>query len=132
METDNFIIPSEFDLLNASLKGELLSFGTKESNGMSLSPLLRSVIGDSFIVDLKEFIWVLFNEQIDDLKNGEKDRYVMSEQYCDKSRNGSNVTFQMGIRNESSNEYTGFMLKISESSKALCGTFSIAINELNW
>eukprot|EP01083_Nonionella_stella_P317489 1156327_1 len=99
---------------------------------MSLSPLLRSVIGDSLIVDLREFIWVLANEQIDDLKDGEKDTYVMSEQYYDKSYNGSNVTFQMGIRNESSNEYTGFMLKIRESSEALRGVISIAINELNW
>eukprot|EP01083_Nonionella_stella_P069652 185793_1 len=131
-QSTNYIIPSEFDLLNESLKRELLSFDTKESNGMSLSPLLRSVIGDSLIVDLREFIWVLSKEQIEDLKDGEKDIDVMSEQYYDKSWNGSNVTFQMGIRNESSNEYTGFMLKISECSTALNGTFSIAINELNW
>eukprot|EP01083_Nonionella_stella_P111453 326886_1 len=55
------------------------------------------------------------------------ERYYYNYKIC-----GKNVAFQMGIRNMSGNEYTGFRLKINESSKALNGTFSIAISDLNW
>eukprot|EP01083_Nonionella_stella_P138878 422738_1 len=128
-----YLIRSEFDLLDESLKRELLSFNNNGDNPpvISLSPLVSSLIGGSLLVVLRQFIWILSSEQIDDLKTGEKGIYTVSEQYSYQLNNGDNVSFRMGIRNESAYEYTGFQL-INKSSKQLRGTFRIEVSELNW
>eukprot|EP01083_Nonionella_stella_P052937 140278_1 len=60
----------------------------------------------------------------------------MSEQeYHYKMKNNNNaVTFELGIRNNASDMYTLFKLKINDLSSAsrVRGMFSIAVDELKW
>eukprot|EP01083_Nonionella_stella_P231650 817869_1 len=85
---------------------------------------------------LEQYIWILSDKQLETLKHGQKDIYVMSgQEYHYKMKNNNNaVTFELGIRDMSSDMNTGFMLQINglSSSSRVSGKFSIAVDELKW
>eukprot|EP01083_Nonionella_stella_P231651 817871_1 len=85
---------------------------------------------------LEQYIWILSDKQLETLKHGQKDIYVMSgQEYHYKMKNKSNtVTFELGICDNSLNIYTGFSLDINglSSSSTVSGKFSIAVEELKW
>eukprot|EP01083_Nonionella_stella_P012614 35736_1 len=85
---------------------------------------------------LEQYIWFLSEKQLEKLKHGQKDIFVMSgQEYHYKMKNNNNaVTFELGIVDYSSHTKTGFMLKINDlsSSSTVSGMFSIAVDELKW
>eukprot|EP01083_Nonionella_stella_P082752 228487_1 len=129
------LIPSEFLQLEKSLQNQLLSF-----KPLTLYPFLASLLDTSVlnIECLEEYIWILTEKQLEKLKCGQKDVYIMTGEqpgYQYKMKDTHNrVTFDMGIRDNASNIYTGFTLRIKElsGSSTVSGMFSIAVEELKW
>eukprot|EP01083_Nonionella_stella_P168710 570454_1 len=100
------LIPSEYSLLKKSLQHELLSV-----EPLTLSPFLESLdMKPPSIECLEQHIWILTDEELQNLKYGQKDVIVWSEQqYHYKMKNTNNrVTFDLGIYDMSSDIYTAF------------------------
>ncbi len=82
----------------------------------------------------QQFIWILDNEQVNKLKTGQKDKDIYSQGnfFYTLSKNVQ-VKLKFAIRNNSSDEYTGFKMNIETLPlPKVSGTFSCAIDEFKW
>eukprot|EP01084_Bolivina_argentea_P117984 209423_1 len=130
-----YINRAEYELLNHTLKAQLISFiSGNDTYNIKLSPFLASFMQTKNIKYYQQFIWILDNEKIRRLETELKGKWIRSEDdfYYASSENVK-VKLKFGIRKESSDNYTRFAAFFERlSAETVSGTFSVAVDEFRW
>merc|ERR1712228_41025 len=124
-----FIIKAEYEKLYKMLKNELFFI---ENDKISSSPFLGSLIKTENIKFMEEYIWILNKQQIETLRNGQKDVMLYSHSFYFEVSKECKVEFKIGLMNISSDRCMGFELSIIDSSQSVDGILSICVEEIDY
>ena len=130
------IVASEMQLLNASLQEVLISFD-RNSHKIQLSPFLQSIIKNPENIDeMEEYLWVLSDKELLDLKQSKPDEWIESEIPMIYKMGGSDdnkITFTLSIcRGLNGRKEAGYMINIKNHSVPADAYWSICMDDANW
>jgi len=137
-ERKHFVIRSEYEKLGDALKGNLMSFNDcddeKESSTISVFPFLNAVCDSKSIKIMKEYIWILSDDELTERKGGAFGHTVWSEEFMFKLEGGGSVVFALIVgRAPSGRTTSGFGIKIKKcAKKRVSGQMSVMVDELEW
>lgn len=139
----HWIIPSEFEKIGDALKSQLFRFKENgdddEQRSIELSPFLDSICyGVEHIVFLKEYIWVLTDDQIHELREGGPGYEIWSElEYEFKVSESERISFVFNLQRPLiGTNKTCFGIKVTKqvgSSSYYFGSMSVVIDgDTDW
>ena len=132
------LIKSEYELLDQSLRNELLLFPDHNSDdnehiGFTLSPLMQTLCSNDQIVMMQEYIWVIHGDQLEELQRAEGTYRMSSEMYYFNSSNADRVSFQFEmIRKTGGLQFAGFGIQIRNTPQRVDGVMAVNIDEVQW
>merc|ERR1719361_2906004 len=95
-----YLIESEIDLLDDSLKRELIVESPSisehgHSDKLTLSPLMRTLCSVDRIALMRKYIWVIHGKQLEDIQSAKSEKMTWSEPYDYNLSNGNGVSFAL-------------------------------------
>merc|ERR1719361_3026075 len=95
-----YVIESEIDLLEESLKRELIvvspSISEHGHNGkLTLSPLMRTLCSVDRMALMRKYIWVIHGKQFEEIQSAKSTKITWSEPYDYNLSNGNGVSFAL-------------------------------------
>ena len=133
-----YLIKSEYDLLDKSLQNELDVISSDELQAeisdIQLSPRMRSLFRKEDIVIMQEYVWVVEEEQVKELRDAKaKNRKsIYSDMQYFNLSSQQRVAFQYETYvNSSGTDWGGFGILVKETPVAVDSRMSFIVDELN-
>ena len=132
------IIPSEFEKLCDGLKAELFSFKDDEIHNGRLPivsfPFFRSLYPMEDIEVTQEFMWIMDEDMMRELKDSPPGEGLQSEKFLYRFAGLGNASIVFDIKRKSGDSKKAtFGITIKDSSiDLLDGTYSVFVDEMNW
>ena len=137
-----YLIKSEYEFLDQSLQNELVQFvanapengvtETTKRSQLQLSPLMQSLCNAEDIVVMEEYIWVIDEKQVKELRDAKSAKNVFSERQYFKLSSTESVAFVFGLSsNVMGTDWVGTGIWIKEAPTALAGRASLIIDDLD-
>ena len=146
----HYVIPSEYNKLGNALKDNLFSFGDHNgdygSSAITLPPFMETLCPLLKPRCLREYVWVLHDDQLVDLKGGgliemppsfriaARDSYgVYSEEFIYKLSGSDSVVFVFVVQRAGVGQNKAVLgIEIKQCPKQIGGTMSVMVDELKW
>merc|ERR1719361_414695 len=95
-----YVIESEIDLLDESLKRELFVVSPSISehghnDKLTLSPLMRTLCSVDRMALMRKYIWVIHGKQFEEIQSAKSTKITWSEPYDYNLSNGNGVSFAL-------------------------------------
>ena len=129
---DHFVIKSQILLLPKRLQLHLLLF---DGDKMRISPFLKSLSCSlNNVVLMKEYIWNIADEEMDELKAMIAGHDMWSDERVFVGMDSETVRFRMGmIRETSESKFAVFGIQIDSNPYwRIGGRFSVSVDEVDW
>merc|ERR1719361_751281 len=113
-----YVIESEIDLLDESLKRELVlvspSISEHGHNGkLTLSPLMRTLCSVNRIALMRKYIWVIHGKQFEEIQSAKSEKRIDSEMHHLNLSDGKRVSFVLQlVRKSCGSSSTAIYIKI--------------------
>jgi len=122
------VIDSQYEKLNQALKDELFCLDSGKVYGQS--EFYKKQLKNPII--LQEYVWQLDANQIEALQTGEKGEWIYSDSFYFDVSNEEMVEFELGIRNNLSDQYMGFSVEIIDTPMKMDEVFSVYVDKINY
>merc|ERR1719242_267128 len=128
-----YLIESEIDLLDDSLKRELIVESPSNSehgpnDKLTLSPLMRTLCSVDRIALMRKYIWVIQGKQFEEIQSAKSSMKIESEMYHWKLSDGNRVSFVIRMyRKVGGSSSAGIGIWIKSTDVAVDGRWSVMV-----
>jgi len=132
-----YLIESEIDLLDDSLRRELVAVSSISDHGnndrLSLSPFMQTLCSVDDIALMMKYIWIIDGDQFNELKTAKTEKIIHSEMYYFNIPDMDRVSFVIEFRRKSgSYSSTGIGIEIRETDIHVEGRLSVMVEEVGY
>merc|ERR1719242_469113 len=120
-----YLIESEIDLLDESLKREIIVESPSISehghnDNLTLSPLMRTLCSVDGIAWMRKYIWIIQGKQFEEIQSAKSEKRIWSEIYHYALSDGKRVSFTFDFRRKGGgSSSTGIGIKIKRTDVAV-------------
>merc|ERR1712176_1359802 len=133
-----YLIKSEIDLLDDSLKRELIVVSPSisdhaQDDRLSLSPFMQTLCCVDDIALMTKYVWIIYGDQFNELKTAKTEQSIASEMYYFNIPDNGKVSFVIEFRRKTGGSSSaGILIKIKKTDITVKGRLSVMVEEVGY